>query len=186
MARPITSGKTSTAVGQRRMLPVCQQAGFTYLGLLFLIAIMGAVLASTGTVWHTLRMREKEQELLFVGDQIRHAIQLYYDKTPGAVKQFPKSLEDLLKDKRYVTTQRYLRKIYPDPMTLNSPWGLVEAPGGGISGVYSLSEEAPIKTGNFSESDQGFEGQEKYADWKFIYTPQVTTQTPTTAAPKSQ
>lgn len=181
MARLIANGNMTIAVQRPASFAGFRQTGFTYLGLLFFIAIMGTVLASTGMVWHTMNMREKELELLFVGDQIRNAIQLYYDKTPGTVKQYPRSLEDLLKDKRYVTTQRYLRKIYLDPITSKPEWGLVVAPSGGISGVYSLSEMAPIKTGNFNASDMAFDGQKKYSDWKFTYTPQQLTQAASSA-----
>lgn len=48
-----------------------QQKGFTYLGLLFVVALMGIALAATGSLWVVERQREREQELLFVGDQIR-------------------------------------------------------------------------------------------------------------------
>jgi len=155
------------------------QCGFTYLGALFLLAIMSAVLASTGSVWHTMQMREKERDLLFVGDQFRRAIKIYYEKTPGAVKQYPKTLEDMLKDSRYVTTERYLRKIYRDPITVKPEWGLIEAPGGGIMGVYSLSEAAPIKTGNFKEADLAFGGRGQYSEWKFTYVPPKVVFAPT-------
>ncbi len=93
------------------------QRGFTYLVLLFMVAIMGAVLAATAMVWHTLAQRDKEQELLYAGDAFRRAIGLYYERTPGAAKQYPKKLDDLLEDKRQVSLARYLRKIYVDPLT---------------------------------------------------------------------
>ena len=146
-------------------------AGFTYIALLFAIAIMGAVLAASGMVWHQGRQREKEQELLFVGGQFRQAIGLYYEHTPGAVKRYPQRLEDLLADPRQIGVQRYLRKIYRDPMTAEIAWGLVHAPEGGIMGVYSLSQEEPIKTGGFNRADSAFEGVGKYVDWRFISKP---------------
>ena len=40
-------------------------------------------------------MREKEQELLFVGDQFRQAIKAYYERTPGVVKRFHDDLAAL-------------------------------------------------------------------------------------------
>jgi len=171
---------------RQHSLKTDKQLGFTYLGALFLLAIMSAVLASTGSVWHTTQMREKERDLLFVGDQFRRAIKMYYEKTPGAVKQYPKALEDLLKDSRYVTTQRYLRKIYRDPITVKPEWGLIEAPTGGIMGVYSLSEAAPIKTGNFKEEDLAFGGRGQYSEWKFTYVPPkvVFAPTPPSVPPK--
>jgi len=149
--------------------PVKRFAGFTYLGLLFFIAAIGLGLATTGVVWHKVEQRAKEKELLFVGEQFRRAIGLYYDHTPGAVKQYPKTLENLLFDNRHVTTHHYLRKIYRDPMTGKPDWGLVTRPNGSIIGVYSKSELSPIKTANFKTEYESFQHAKSYKDWKFIY-----------------
>ena len=151
------------------------EQGFTYLGVLFAIALMGTLFAITGESWHTASQREKERELLFVGDEFRDAIALYYTRTPGNAKRFPRSIEELLKDPRYLTTQRYLRKIYIDPMTKSTEWGLVKAPDGGIAGVFSLSEQAPMKIDGFHAENAGFEGAQKYSDWKFVYRPRAAT-----------
>ena len=148
-----------------------KQTGFTYLAILFVIAIGGIMLAQTGLNWSQDNQREKERELLFVGNEYRKAIALYYERTPGAVKKYPAQLEDLLSDTRYVTVQRYLRKLYRDPMSGQSQWGLVMAPEGGIMGVHSLSIAAPIKTSNFAFENSAFEGAAKYADWIFSYVP---------------
>ena len=155
-----------------------RQRGFTYLAVLFLVAIMGAVLAATATVWHTLAQRDKERELLYIGHEFRSAIGLYYERTPGTAKQFPKKLEDLLEDKRQTNLARYLRKRYLDPLTASKEWGLVVGPGETIMGVYSLSQATPIKTGNFEEADKNFEGANSYQDWKFVYAPKLPTAAP--------
>lgn len=147
------------------------QRGFTYLGLLFLIAVMGLALAATGTVASVDRQREKERELLFIGSQFRQAISRYYERSPGGLKQYPPNLEALLQDSRYPGTRRYLRKVYADPITGKADWGLVEGPGGTVMGVYSLSNTKPLKVGNFNEVDQALEGKTAYADWKFVYIP---------------
>ena len=153
------------------MASLRRESGITYLVVLMLIAVTGGVLAATGVIWKTAQQREKERELLFIGDQFRKAIMLYYERTPGPNKQYPKSLDDLLKDDRYPTPQRYLRKIYIDPMTRGKEWGLIPAPSGGIMGVHSLSKEESIKTANFSIADQALERRNHYADWQFIYQP---------------
>ena len=145
--------------------------GFTYIGLLITIAVIGLGLAATGAISHTLQQREKERELLFIGDQFRRAIALYYERSPGGLKQYPKKLEDLLGDNRYPTAQRYLRRIYADPLTGKKQWGLIELPGIGITGVHSLSEVQPLKTANFSAPYQTFRSAKKYSDWKFVYVP---------------
>jgi len=160
------SGRSRRSCKRRRG----REGGFTYLGLLALVAIMGVSLAAIGEVWHTAQRREKEQELLFVGSQFRRAISLYYERTPGNGR-YPANLEDLLKDPRYPSTQRYLRKIYRDPINGGTEWGVIRKPDGGIYGVHSLSEEEPIKVGNFSLADKDFEGKTKYADWIFAHIP---------------
>ena len=147
------------------------QRGFTYLGLLLIIGVMGAGLAAFGQLYSHAAQREKERELLFVGEQFRQAIAGYYNKSPGA-KVYPKKLEDLLEDQRFPMPQRHLRKLYRDPIAGSTEWGLVEAPGGaGIMGVHSLSEETPVKSGNFSARVQAFEGAEHYTKWTFTYSP---------------
>jgi len=98
------------------------QNGFTYLGLLFAVAMAGVALAATGTLWSTQRQREREQELLFVGNQIRQAIGSYYQRSPGLVKHYPAKLDDLLKDNRFINVQRHLRQRYLDPLTDSPEW----------------------------------------------------------------
>ncbi len=142
--------------------------GFTYLTILFAIAFLGLGLALTGEVWRTAVLRDKEAQLLYAGAQYRRAIERYYLSGP---RQYPRTLEDLLKDPRKPNTARYLRKLYFDPVTGSPEWGIVKAPDGGIMGVYSPSETRPMKTSGFDVRNVGFDGAEKYSDWKFVYTP---------------
>ncbi len=150
------------------MVRRARSRGFTYLTVLFIVAILGGGLALVGEMWHTAAQREKEAELLFVGHQYRSAIERYY--LSGPQRQYPRALEDLLKDVRMPETRRYLRRVYADPMTGKAEWGLVKAPDGGILGVYSLSEAAPFKRANFMRRDAAFAGALKYSDWKFVPT----------------
>jgi type II secretory pathway pseudopilin PulG len=147
------------------------QRGFTLAGALILIAVLGAGMAAYGEMASHAAQRDKEQELLFAGNQFRQAIGAYYEGTPGAVKRFPQKLEELLQDQRYPTPRRHLRRIYADPMTGKREWGLVQAPQGGIMGVYSLSEAQPVKSGAFAARDSALEGAQRYSDWRFFYLP---------------
>lgn len=141
-----------------------REQGFVYLGLMIIVVIMGVMLAAAGELWSLQAQREKEKELLFIGNQFRNALNLYYKHSPG----FPMSLDDLLKDPRQPSVQRYLRKIYPDPITGKSEWGLVKGPNGEIFGVHSLSDAEPVKKSNFSLADSQFEGKAKYSEWVFM------------------
>jgi type II secretory pathway pseudopilin PulG len=154
------------------------QRGFTYLALLLAVAVVGIGLASAGELWSTAAQREREQELLFAGDQFRRAIRLYFrnspnQSTPGAA--YPKALKDLLEDTRRGDTKRHLRKLYADPLTGKPEWGLVtvKAPDGDrIMGVYSLSDATPFKTSGFRDENRTFEGVKQFSGWKFFYEPQ--------------
>jgi type II secretory pathway pseudopilin PulG len=154
--------------------------GFTYLTALFVVALMGAGYATIGEMWATTSMRDKEDELLYIGNQYRRAIERYYATGP---RRYPRTLQDLLKDPRAPTIQRYIRQLYADPMTGSTEWGLVKAPDGGIMGVHSTSQEAPIKQATFKLRDAGFEAAKTYADWKFIFTPAQATTKPAATAP---
>ncbi|MBU1690477.1 MAG: type II secretion system GspH family protein [Gammaproteobacteria bacterium] len=143
--------------------------GFTYIGVLLAVVFIGVALAATGTVWQQTRQREKERELLFVGNQFRQALEGYYEKPPpGKGKKFPQKIEDLLQDDRYPGVKRYLRVIYRDPMTGSAEWGLLKGADQGIVGLYSLSDGEPLKTANFDLDDAGLAGKLHYYEWRFI------------------
>ncbi len=158
-----TGGKTNRCLRHTRA-----ESGFTYLLLLAIVAAMGIMLATAGEIWHISLQREKEQELLFVGNQFRQAFTLYSRHTPGNARRYPLSLEELLKDARYPGVARYLRKIYADPITGSTQWGLIKGPNGEIFGIHSLSEAEPLKKSGFSLADKKFEGRTKYSDWVFM------------------
>lgn len=160
-------------LSQRKVLITLHKSrsrGFTYIGVLAAVVVIGAMLGASVEVWHTALQREKERELLFVGNQFRQAIGHYY----RAGKKYPVSLEDLVKDPRQPGVKRYLRKIYRDPITGKAEWGLDLGSYGEIIGVHSLSEDHPIKATGFSTANKDFDSAEKYSDWIFSYRVQQT------------
>lgn len=152
-----------TAAGRR-------QRGVIYLALLIVIATMGAGLAAIGTFWHNVQQRAREQELLFVGQQYRRAIQRYYESSTSG-NTYPPTLEALLLDERSPGIRRYLRRPYRDPLNNSPTWGLVMAPQGGIMGIYSLAGGQPIQKGNYPPALNWEPGLSSYAEWKFTYVP---------------
>lgn len=147
------------------------QGGFTLLGLLFLLAVLGISLAVVGTLWSTVAKRDKERELLYIGNAYRQAIQSYWE-TPlpaGTVRRLPRELNELLLDARFPYPVRHLRRIYRDPMTGKPEWGLAKDPDGGIYGVHSLSMDQPMKTAGFSAENANLEGKTSYQDWVFTF-----------------
>src|SRR5688572_20738920 len=157
------AGKQKSGVRHRSL-------GFTYVSLLLIVAAMGVGFAAFGELASNAAKREKELELIFVGDQYRQAIGQYYESSPAGHKHYPKKLEQLLKDERFAFNRRYLRRLYRDPVT-GKDLAVVESPEGGIMGVRSASEAPPSKTANFPAGYEAFEGAPRYADWQFVYTP---------------
>jgi type II secretory pathway pseudopilin PulG len=145
--------------------------GFTYIGLLLLVAMSSAALAAAGSLWSIEAKRAKEAELLFIGEQFTRAIGSFRDRTPaGQQQRFPRTLEELVDDKRWPTRQRHLRQVFVDPMTGTREWALVTAPGGGILGVHSLSADVPLKRAGFIPQFEEFSTATSYQDWRFVYT----------------
>lgn len=164
----------------------CQERGYIYLWTLFAVALAGVTLAAVGPMWQIESQRQKEVELLFVGDQFRRAIESYYNHSTGKAKRYPESLEQLLEDRSALVIKRHLRKIFYDPMTNSLEWGLIEQPETGITGIYSLSPKVPIKRANFPEQYSAFSEAKSYKDWKFVHAAESTTDTGKQRSPSSQ
>lgn len=151
------------------MMP--RESGFTYLGALFLAAVLAIFAARGVEVTATKEQRAREAELLWVGSAYRDAIRQYYVNTPGYQKRYPPDLKALLLDERPTRPTRPLRKLYRDPMTGNEQWGIIESPDAGVMGVYSLSTRKPIKVDGFTVESLGFTTAKTYQDWKFSFEP---------------
>lgn len=149
-------------------------AGYTYMGVLLAVALIGTGLAVTGEVWSTARQRDREAALLHLGSQFRGAL-LRYAADGGS---YPARLEDLLKDPRFPGVRRYLRVIPRDPVTGRIEWGLVRGPRGGIVGVHSLSGGRPLKQAGFSRQDRALEGRQRYSEWVFGVSEAAAAATP--------
>jgi len=111
------------------------ERGFTYLGLLLAIALIGIGLTAASEVWVATAHHQKVVELEWMGAQFKQAIASYYDAAPGSVKVYPPNLEELLEDHRYLTIRRHLRTIYRNPITGKPDWEPVVGPDGRVRGV---------------------------------------------------
>jgi len=160
------------------------QSGFTYLFVLMSIGLIGMGLAAAGTLWKTEAQRERETELLFVGDQYRQAIRSFYERRPGQQPpRLPQSVDELLEDRRDITLVRHLRRAWRDPFT-GKPFELIESPDSkGITGVHSQSTRRPFKMAGFSEKDAAFADAKTIADWHFVFIPAAAVVPPAPGQP---
>jgi hypothetical protein len=142
--------------------------GVALLAALIFLSIVGLVGALSLEMAATAGAREREKDLLYIGEQFRTAISRYYFSTPGPIKALPSSLEDLVDDNRFPKPLHHIREIYVDPMTGLATWGQIQQ-GAKIVGVYSLGARKPIKVAEFSEEQQSFTDAPSYSDWKFIF-----------------
>jgi type II secretory pathway pseudopilin PulG len=145
-------------------------SGFMLLGLLIILALGGFSLMAAVDVWTVQKQREREDQLLFVGNEYQQAIRRYYFAAPtGSPRVLPPGFEALLEDNRYPNPVRHLRRLYPDPITGGSEWGEVRV-GERLSGVYSLSESRPIKQAGFPAAHENFKDRSRYRDWVFAFS----------------
>ncbi|MCX7991117.1 MAG: type II secretion system protein [Proteobacteria bacterium] len=135
------------------------------------MVFIGIGLASAGKVWKTAVQREKEEELLFRGDQIVKGLESYYSSGHGGVNFLPRKLEDLIKDNRFLNIKRHIRKIYKDPMTEDGEWDIIRDESGRIKGVRSKSDKEPLKKKGFPYQYRHFENKNRYSEWEFVFTP---------------
>jgi type II secretory pathway pseudopilin PulG len=110
-------------------MPQRRQAGYTIIALMAAIAVSGILMATIAPTWRYLVIRDKEEELIFRGEQYMLAIDRYNAK----FNAMPTKLEDLVKN-------RFLRRLYLDPMT-GGPFELIYASGAGNKRASQLPPE---------------------------------------------
>jgi type II secretory pathway pseudopilin PulG len=145
-----------------------QCAGLVLLGVLLLLTLAALSALVAGEVWAAAVQREREEQLLFVGEQYRRAIESYWRATPGRAKVLPNSLSVLLEDDRFPMPIRHLRRLYLDPLDERAEWGLVKIDSG-IVGVYSTSASTPLKRRGFPVRYAHFEDAKDYKQWRFVF-----------------
>ncbi len=159
--------------------------GVVLMGLVVLLALAGLALLRFGESAATARQREREAQLLWVGQQYRAALESYYRATPGPVKHLPLTFEELLRDSRFPNPVRHLRQAYPDPMQPEVPWGIVRR-GNQIIGVYSQADGAPLRRHGFPPGLESFEGATQYSAWRFLFVPRAAAPATTFPLPSAK
>ena len=162
--RTVPSRKSARAAALQ-----CRARGLVLLALLIMLILVGIGALGAAEVWSTTLKRERETELLFIGEQYRRAIADYWKISPGR-RAFPPSIDVLLTDDRFPNPVHHLRRTYRDPMTESGEFApIMQA--NALVGVHSTSTDAPIKHAGFLPFYAKFENAESYDQWQFIFVP---------------
>lgn len=104
-------------------------SGYALLAVIFFVGVMVLAAAVAAPVLLTEGRREKEEEMIWRGEQHVRAIKLYYRK----LGRFPKSIDDLKEARNGI---HFLRKPYKDPMNkADGSWRFIYVgPGGQLIG----------------------------------------------------
>lgn len=149
--------------------------GFTYLWLLFVLALGGVALAAVGELEQDRQLREREAELRFRGEAIALALGRYAEQTPLGQSPLPRRLEDLLADPRFPKPRRHLRQLYTDPFTGRADWELMQGQAPAAAGPGGTLVQVPGIVGVRSRSTKALRAyaeQHKTAhDWAFTAAP---------------
>jgi type II secretory pathway pseudopilin PulG len=161
--------------------------------LLVAIAVMGIAMTVVMPTWKQLNQREKEEELVFRGQQYVRAIALFQRKYAAA---YPPDIDTLVK-------QKFLRKKYRDPMVDDGEFEVLRllqsgalpagrgATGGargpsGQSNVFTFSSQTGsstsgvtgarggvigVRSKSTTESLRVYKGRTHYNEWEFVFMP---------------
>jgi type II secretory pathway pseudopilin PulG len=157
MASPTASGEVGGKAEQRAVTKGVRgtrhrhalrpaQGGFTYLWLLFVLAISAAGTAAVGELWTVQVQRSKELDLAFRGQAVVAALESYRAASPAGTPCAPQDWEDLLQDQRSTVTLRHLRRPYANPFAPSGEWEWVKDTQGRMLGVKSRPPASPIVT----------------------------------------
>lgn len=119
-----------TLIGKRH------QYGYTYLLMLFVVALLGYTFALTGITWREGVIRDISDENAFILAAYAQALESYRLATPDGRSYRPQRLEELAEDNRRGSKQRHIRRLYKNPVTGRLDW-IIERDELGIARICS-------------------------------------------------
>ncbi len=116
--RPFT-GPSSFLSRSKQPRPLGQDRGYALLVLMMLATILLISLTAAMPSIYTAGQREREEELIFRGNEYARAIALFRRR----FNRFPASVNELLRTNGI----RFLRRAYPDPISRSGKWRFIHA-----------------------------------------------------------
>jgi type II secretory pathway pseudopilin PulG len=117
------------------------EQGYALVVLLMIATLMLVALTAALPSIYQEGQREREEELIFRGNEYARAIALFYRQ----FRRYPVSVDDLLSTSGF----RFLRRPYPDPMTRQGKWRFIHA---GANGA--ILDSKTLGTGGQSGGQQ--------------------------------
>lgn len=131
-----------------------RESGYALLIVVLMAALLLVALSAAVPRLLTQGQREKEEEMIFRGEQYRQAIGRFYRK----FGRFPNSIDELL----HTNDRGFLRREFPDPMTPDGKWRLIRVgPSGELIGAVTHSLPLGIPAQKPSEGSDGDEDVEE-------------------------
>jgi len=139
--------------------------GYALIAALILVMLVSLAATIAVNAAQLDAQREREAQLLFIGNQFRDALGSYNAAPVGGIAQYPETIEQLLVDDRWQQARHHLRRMWPDPITRSMDWELVRSQGR-IIGIHSRSKAVPLKRANFDRGND-FADALNYSEWVF-------------------
>jgi type II secretory pathway pseudopilin PulG len=144
-----TSGFRSRSKPRGGLRTEASDGGYALLIIMMLAVVLLISLTAALPSVYTEGQREKEEELIFRGNQYARAIALFRRQ----FQRYPTSVKELLQ----TNSMRFLRHEYPDPMSKDGKWRFIHADANGTP-LDSLTLARPTAAkplaGGSSTSDQ--------------------------------
>ncbi len=109
----------SKKVHKRKLMSASSEQGHLLITLVIAIAISMILLTVATRAWTSVIQRDKEEELIFRGQEYSRALV----KFRKAMGRLPVDLKELVE--RGPRNERFIRKLYTDPMTPDGKWNLL-------------------------------------------------------------
>jgi type II secretory pathway pseudopilin PulG len=161
MVLPASGGRAEWRPPSRRHdAPKTDERGYAMVALLVGLSVMAVMMSAALPVWTHMAKREKEEELIWRGEQYKRAIMLFQRKYANT---FPPTLDILVE-------QKFLRKKYKDPI-VNGDFQIIPVGGQARAGMPAgtpgaggaagqLGQMMPGQTEQAGRGMQGMQGMQ--------------------------